>query len=326
MLQPFNLDPRVVRQQFDRRAANFEVNDYLLREIERRMFERLDVVKIAPAKILDLGCGLGAGVAELGRRFPQAEVLGVDLSPRMIEGATQRVLPSSASLFSRFMKSMGAGQAPRLKFEVTDLAKLPSDSESVDLLWSNLVFHWMAVPEPSLQELYRVAKPGALLMFSAFGVDTLQEIRPKVGKPKRNLITAPGFASDESTSASAETAPIDLMRFRDMHDWGDALVEVGFAEPVMDMERITLSFSEPKNLLKDLHSLGGNALAGRRATLSPTSLPFDLIRKLTEKAGESAQLALTFEVVYGHAWVPAKKKRADGLTTIDFLPKKPKPR
>jgi malonyl-CoA O-methyltransferase len=171
--------------------------------------------------------------------------------------------------------------------------------------------------------LYRVAKPGALLMFSAFGVDTLQEIRPKVGKPKRNLATQP--APEPAAPASAEAVPIDLMRFRDMHDWGDALVEVGFAEPVMDMERITLSFSEPKNLLKDLHSLGGNALGSRSATLSPSSLQLDLIRKLMEKTSQGPQLTLTFEVVYGHAWVPAKKKRADGLATIDFLPKKPKP-
>jgi malonyl-CoA O-methyltransferase len=319
MLQPFNLDPRVVRQQFDRRAENFARNDYLLREIERRMFERLDVVKIAPTKILDLGCGLGAGVAELARRFPQAETLGLDLSPRMIEAARKTVLPSAEGLFSRFMKSMGAGPSSRISFEMADLAQLPSANESVDLLWSNLVFHWLGTPEPALLDLYRVAKPGALLMFSAFGVDTLKEIRPDNRRFGRNFAQKPG----DRAQAPPESIPTDLMRFRDMHDWGDALVEVGFAEPVMDMERITLSFAEPKNLLKDLHSLGGNALAERRTTLSPRSLCEDLVRKLKENTGNGEQLTLTFEVIYGHAWVPAKKKRRDGLATIDFLPKRP---
>jgi malonyl-CoA O-methyltransferase len=318
MLQPLALHPRTVRQQFDRRAANFEQNDYLLREIERRMFERLDVVKVAPAKIIDLGCGLGAGVAELARRYPQAETLGLDISAKMIEAARKSLIPSAEGLFSRFMKSMGAGKSSRIGFEVADLASLPTANDSVDLLWSNLVFHWLGVPEPALKELYRIAKPGALLMFSAFGVDTLQEIRPKSSKATGKVNPKPAQAAEPST----ESLPTDLMQFRDMHDWGDALVEVGFAEPVMDMERITLSFSEPKNLLKDLHNLGGNALAGRRGTLSPRSLSDDLLRKLKQKTANGGQLALTFEVIYGHAWVPAKKRRADGLATIDFLPKR----
>jgi malonyl-CoA O-methyltransferase len=299
MLQPFNLDPRVVRQQFDRRAARFESNDYLLREVERRMFERLDVVKIVPAKILDLGCGLGAGVAELARRYPQAETVGLDFAPKMIDAAKRRVLPTTQGLFSRFMKSMGAAASSRISFEEADLANLPTENESVDLLWSNLVLHWLGVPEPALLELYRVAKPGALLMFSVFGVDTFKEIRP----PK--------------------SGPVDLMRFRDMHDWGDALVEVGFAEPVMDMERITLSYAEPKKLLKDLHQLGGNALGERRSTLSPRSLSSDLLHKLSSGSVHGQPFTLTIEVIYGHAWVPPKKRRKDGLATIEFLPKRP---
>lgn len=317
MLQPLDLDPRAVRLQFNRRAARFESNDYLLREVERRMFERLDVVKIAPSKILDLGCGLGAGVIELSRRYPQAEILGLDLSPGMVEAAKKSALPSTEGLFSRFMKSMGASQGRRLNFDVADLAKLPSDNESVELLWSNLVFHWLGVPEPALLELYRVAKPGALLMFSAFGVDTLQEIRPASGK--RSIMPP---ASAAASPPLAVAAPIDLMRFRDMHDWGDALVEVGFAEPVMDMERITLSFADPKNLLKDLHQLGGNALGGRRTALSPKSLCADLLLKLESKMDHGEPFKVTFEVIYGHAWVPQKKKRRDGLATIEFLPKK----
>jgi malonyl-CoA O-methyltransferase len=319
MLQPFDIDPRAVRQQFDRRARVFERNDYLLREVERRMFERLDVVKIAPSSIVDIGCGLGAGVVELARRYPQAQTLGLDLSPKMIAAARSKVLPSAEGLFSRFMTSMGVGLASRIRFEAADLAQLSAANESVDLLWSNLVLHWLGVPEPSLRELYRVAKPGALLMFSTFGVDTLKEIRPSV----RKILGAPGIKTESETEILSKSASPDLMRFRDMHDWGDALVEVGFAEPVMDMERITLSFSDPKNLLIDLHRLGGNASRARLSTLSPSSLSSDLIRKLIEKNEAGEQLALTFEIVYGHAWVPLKKKRSDGLATVDFLPKRP---
>jgi malonyl-CoA O-methyltransferase len=257
----------------------------------------LDVVKLAPTHIADLGCGLGAGVLELARRYPLAQTVGFDLSSAMLTSASQRSSVPAQGLFSKFLKSMGAGPAARFRFEQADLASLPLANESVDLLWSNLAFHWLPTPEACLSEMVRVAKPGALLMFSTFGVDTLCEVR------------------------NASPSALELMPFRDMHDWGDALVEVGFAEPVMDMERITLSFSKPESMLSDLHRLGGNAL---RSRLSPRSLSADLIRKLQAIKGSKEQLTLTFEVIYGHAWVPAKKKRRDGLATIEFLPKSPR--
>jgi malonyl-CoA O-methyltransferase len=299
MLQAPDLDPKAVVRQFDRRAATFFDNDYLLREIERRMFERLDVVKLAPAQIVDLGCGLGAGVLELSRRYPLAQTVGLDASPAMLAAAKQRSQAPAQGVFSKFLKSMGAGPSARFRFEEADLARLPFAAESVDLLWSNLAFHWLTSPQECLSEMVRVAKPGALLMFSTLGVDTLREVRTAAG------------------------AAVDLMPFRDMHDWGDALVAAGFAEPVMDMERITLSFTEPQKVLTDLHRLGGNALRGRRPGLSPRSLRDDLIRKLQFLKGSKRELTLTFEVIYGHAWVPAKKKRRDGLATIEFLPKRP---
>ena len=305
MLAPLDLDPRAIALQFDRRAAQFERNDYLLREIENRMLSRLEVVKIEPAQILDLGCGIGAGVAALGRRYPRAQVLGVDLSPKMISAAARKVLPSPGGLFSRFLNSVGAGVPSKLSFQVADLAQLPLPDQSVDLLCSNLAFHWLIQPEAALKDMYRVAKPGALLMFSAFGVDTLKELRP-ANAPRNH------------------PAPGGLMPFRDMHDWGDALVEVGFSEPVMDMERITLSFAKPESLLKDLHFLAGNALRSRFPTLSPRSLKSDLLVQLINKQAEGRELTLTFEVFYGHAWVAAKKRRTDGLPTIDFLPKPPR--
>ena len=301
MLQPIDLDPAAVVRQFDRRAARFEQSDFLLREVETRMFSRLDVVKLQPAAILDLGCGLGAGVMALGRRYPKAAIEGIDVSERMIGRARKSVTAPSDGVFSRFLKSLGAGQPPLLTFRQADLEHLPAANDSTDLLWSNLALHWLARPEVALAEMYRVARPGSLLMFSAFGVDTLRELRPY---------------------RQAMAAAVDVMPFRDMHDWGDALVETGFAEPVMDMERIQLTYADPERLLADVRLLGGNALRARRKGLSARSLKADLVRALERQQDEAGQLTLTFEIAYGHAWVPERKKRSDGLATIEFLPRK----
>jgi malonyl-CoA O-methyltransferase len=95
-----------------------------------------------------------------------------------------------------------------------------------------------------------------------------------------------------------------------MHDWGDMLVSAGFAEPVLDMERITLGFETPKRLLQELRQLGRNLhparFAGLRGRGWLAQLHAQILGKLMEGAHDG-QLKLTFEVIYGHALKPAKR-------------------
>ncbi|HVL58562.1 MAG TPA: class I SAM-dependent methyltransferase, partial [Burkholderiaceae bacterium] len=67
-----------VRRQFGRRTAEPDAADFLLREIERRMFERMQLIRAAPARVLDVGCGLGAGTRALAARYADAQVIGID--------------------------------------------------------------------------------------------------------------------------------------------------------------------------------------------------------------------------------------------------------
>ncbi len=119
---------------------------------------------------------------------------------------------------------------------MADAHALPLADASVDLIWSNLALHWFAAPERAVGEWYRVARPGGLAHFSFFGVDTLAELRALGAR---------------------------MMAFHDLHDIGDLLAAAGFADPVMDSERLTLTWAGPQALLGDLHALGGNALRGR---------------------------------------------------------------
>ena len=104
-----------------------------------------------------------------------------------------------------------------------------------------------------------------------------------------------------------------------MHDWGDMLVHAGFAEPVMDMERITLTWETPQRLLAELRELGTNLHPARFAALRGKGwkalLHDEMARALRQPDG---RLALTFEIIYGHALKPAPTVRVAGESAVSL--------
>ncbi|MEK9775366.1 MAG: methyltransferase domain-containing protein, partial [Quisquiliibacterium sp.] len=247
MSEAFDLDPKAVRLQFGRRTGRLPAADFLLREIERRMLDRLDLVRLQPELVIDIGCGLGQGVALLQQRYPQANVLGLDASDRMAAAARAlRGRSARRGMPDRIREWLGATRR-RVRdslFVAADADALPLRTGSVDLLWSNLAWHWFSNHGDLLQEWRRAARAGSLLMFSAFGVDTLRELR------------ALGIATPA---------------FDDMHDIGDWLVKAGFVEPVMDAERLTVSWDSATRLLSELHAFGGNANRSRAKGMKGSS-------------------------------------------------------
>jgi malonyl-CoA O-methyltransferase len=305
MAEPSDLDRSSVRRQFDRRAASPDPADYLLREVERRMLERLELVKLVPSRVLDVGCGLGDGARRLRGRWPEAQAIGLDLSPRRIARAAAIDRPVGGNWTTGLVRRLagrGAGDrgASLASYVVGDAHRLPIASGSVDLVWSNLAFHWFDDVPAAIAEWYRVLRPGGLLTFSALGVDTLAELR------------AAGLA---------------MPALPDLHDVGDALVGAGFAEPVMDAERLTVTWSDPARLLADLRALGGDARSGRPRGLAT---PRRRARALAGLAGRlrgadpGAPMVAGFELVYGHAWIGDKKRLAGGWSPVEFRPPPPR--
>lgn len=145
-----------VRRQFDRRAPRAADADFLHREVEARMVDRLDPVRINPSRVLDAGCGYGAGLSILGERYPEALVVGADLSVAMADRANRK--------------------HPQ-RVVTADLQALPFANARVDLVWSNLALHWCPDPGAALAEWSRVLRADGLLMFSAYGVDSFKELR-----------------------------------------------------------------------------------------------------------------------------------------------------
>ena len=177
-----------------------------------------------------------------------------------------------------------------------DLARLPLAHGSIGLAWSNMALHWAGDAPAALRELHRVLEVGGLLMFSTLGPDTLAELRAAAGETR-------------------------VHRFADMHDIGDWLVGAGFADPVMDMERLTVAYDGAEALLSDLRESGQTAAprAEPRTArgLSGKGFLASLGERLDVRRREG-KLHVSFEVLYGHAWKAAPKRTADGRNIVRF--------
>jgi malonyl-CoA O-methyltransferase len=277
-------------------------SDFLRREIAGRMRERLELVKIAPTRVLDAGCGEGADLSMLRRLFPAAQLLGLDASPAMLAqargacGASQplvRRLLSGAWWRDRF------SSRHRSALLCGDFSRLPCGADSIDLIWSNLALHWHSRPHRVFEEWRRVLRVDGLLMFSCFGPDTFRELR---------------------TAFGPALAPQSLPSFVDMHDFGDMLVDAGFSTPVMDMETITITYEQLARLMEDVRALGGNPLHQRRRGLLGRGAWRQISAAMEAMRRPDGRLPLTFEIIYGHAFRPAPRTTRAGEAIIRFEP------
>ena len=303
-----------IKKIFDRRAEGFDRVAFLPREIAGRMQERLDYIKVSPLHILDAGCGLGSDVAALTTRYPTTQLAGVDLSAAMLararanagattEGASRWLPDALRRMLGR--KSSWLVQA--------DYAALPFADGAFDMVWSNLALQWHHQPDQVFPEWQRVLSVGGLLMFSTLGPDTLRELRA-------------AWREADAAVHGGRLPPV--LEFVDMHDFGDMLVASGFELPVMDMETLTITYRDPAALLADVRGWGGYPVGrGRPGEASAPSGPgrIDVLPGLTGRTMHRAllaalerqrradgTLALTFEIVYGHAWKAQPRTTAEG--------------
>ena len=265
------IDKGAARRAFDTAAGGYDQVAVLQREIGERMLERLGYIRLAPRRLLDLGCGTGLSLDGLAHRYRRAELIALDFAPNMLRLARRR-----GHWLNR----------PRLL--CADAEQVPLADDSVDLVFSNATLQWVNDLDATFRELLRVLRPGGLLLFSTFGPDTLRELR------------AAWAVADGGAHVSS---------FLDMHDIGDALVRAGFADPVMDVERMTLTYADIGDLMRDLKRLGArNALTARARGLTGRRR-FAAVAEAYERERRDGRLPATYEVVHGHAWVSAKAQR-----------------
>jgi malonyl-CoA O-methyltransferase len=266
------LDAGRVRASFDRASGDYDRAAALQTRVRDALIERVRLFELTPEVVLDLGAGTGLGARALRGAYRRALVMALDSAPGMLREARRR-----SGIFKRFERILA------------DAACLPLATGIVDLVFSSLMLQWCDDLAAPLAEVRRVLKPGGLFAFSTFGPDTLQELR------------ASWAAADEHSHVN---------RFVDMQTVGDALRRAGFAEPVLDFERIELTYPDTLALMRDLKAIGAhNATRGRPRGLTGRR-SMEKMRASYESFRHAAYLPATFEVIYATAsW--REDKRAD---------------
>ena len=279
--RPPTVDP-VAAERWQRIAP--QASPWLHEEVARRMLERLQWIKLQPRGWLHWGAlrgGLQAHRA-IAAAYPAAKCFVVEAQAEHAQAAMKKIAVPWWNP-KRWV-------APAVSFEQPPAA-------SVDMLWANMALHGAADPQALLKQWHQSLQVGGFVMFSCLGPDSARELR--------EIYQALGW-------------PPAGHQLTDMHDWGDMLVETGFSEPVMDMERITLTYETPERLLQELRELGRNYHPARFGALRGRAWKKQLLQVLAQRLPRQAdgRLALTLEVVYGHAFKAQPKIRVNALSAV----------
>jgi malonyl-CoA O-methyltransferase len=267
----------------EKKQASAE-SPWLHEEVARRMAERLPFIRLQPktwAFWNPVRAGLNALVL-LQKMYPESKGYLTSERSGEAEWVRDKINAPWWRPQSWFRKGLQAS---------------PLANNSMDMVWANMLLHQQASPQALLAEWHRVLAVDGFLMFSCLGPDTLQELR--------NVYAAQNW-------------PMPAHEFTDMHDWGDMLVHAGFAEPVMDMEKISLTYVNLEKLVEDLRKLGRNFHVSRFAGLRGKKWheQFQYALMSLAKKDPEGRLVLTFEVVYGHALKPQPRIKVDSQSRI----------
>lgn len=271
-------DKREVRKAFEHSAARYDEVAVLQREVASRLLERLDLFKLQPQTILDIGCGTGYCSNALAQHYPKARIIAMDMAHAMVKHTRER--------FS-FIQRKWRGHS----FACADAERLPFADQSFEMIFSNLTVQWCGDLDGLFKEFRRVLKPGGVLLFSTLGPDTLKELR---------------------AAWAAVDGHVHVNTFTDMHDVGDAMVRARLADPVMDMEMITITYLEGMTLMRDLKVLGAhNVNAGRNPGLTGRARINAVLDAYEKFRTADGMLPASYEVLYGHAWRVEQERDAE---------------
>ncbi len=259
---------------------------WLHEEVARRMEDRLQWMTLKPATWLHWEPVRGGLQAQalLETRYPNSECFVLEAQVEHARVATKMI--------ANPWWTMQHWTGPKQHFG--------PPPQPVQMLWANMALHMSPDPQALIRQWHGLLATDGFLMFSCLGPDTLGQLR--------RVYAQHGW-------------PLPSHDFTDMHDWGDMLVGAGFAEPIMDMERITLSYSNPQALLDELRQLGRNLNIHRFAGLRGRgwkSRWMEAVSAGLTPAGGDGRLSLTFEVVYGHAFKPKPRLAVAPQTEISL--------
>ncbi|RZL57145.1 MAG: biotin synthase [Variovorax sp.] len=268
-------------------TSGASASPWLHEEIGRRMEDRLQWITVRPKTWADWAPSRGGLEAHalVAQRYRDA--------PSFVVEQDTALSAHTASALAVPWWSARRWKGGQARFDAPP-------EQGVDMLWANMALHMAADPQALIADWHRRIATDGFLMFSCLGPDTLRELR--------SLYQRLGW-------------PAAAHEFTDMHDWGDMLVGAGFAEPIMDMERIVLTWATPEAALAELRGLGRNLHPARFAALRGRRWRSELLAGLAGLAAperDDGRIALTFEIIYGHAFKPPPRVALSGESAVSL--------
>lgn len=291
-------------------ASTHTTAPWLYEEIGQRLQERIDLVQLPaidawanwhyPSGGQDLQQALAMRWAPALCYAPTSPTTEADQT--IISGAAQAVFTPENT--ENTLKNKGKKWLQQLFQDKKAPALHPfaPAPQSVQVLVANMLLHCSPNAQQLMQAWHQSLVTGGVLFFSCLGPDTLL--------PLQRLYARLGW-------------PAPLQRLVDMHDWGDALIATGFATPVMEVERLTLTYSSAAALLTELRQLGRNLNPSRFAALRGRAWLAQLHAELNAMRSADGRIHLPIEIVYGHAFKPEAKHTTQGenIVSLDQLRK-----
>ena len=253
-----------IRRRFERNASDFDRADFVHAATRDGLLARIDPLLVDAKTVVDLGSATGAASKRLCKRFPKARVVCVDIAHGMLQQARNR-------------KSW----LQKTSFAQADASALPFANESIDVIFSNQLLPWVSNPDSLFAEVARVLRKGGVFAFATLGPDSLLEL----SRAWRQV--------DDGEHVS---------RFPDMHDLGDGLVNAGLSDPVLDVDRLSVTYPDAETLFRDLTAAAArNTLQQRRNSLTGKQRFSAMTEALTGNV-DGSRILLDLELVFGHCW------------------------
>lgn len=217
---------QAVRRHFSAAASSYLAAAALQKEVEARLLEQVEALPQPPQRVLDLGSGPGRAAGLLKKRWPNTEVIAMDLAMPMLQQVPKH---------TRFWRPV--------RRVCADALQLPFKDARFDLVFSSLCLQWVHPLPVALREIRRVLNPGGLMVFSTFGPDTLIELR-------------------EAYLSVGVQPP--LSPFAAIQQIGDALQGSGFSRCVLERDTFTLHYPDVRALMRELQALGATDARSER--------------------------------------------------------------
>jgi malonyl-CoA O-methyltransferase len=266
-----------VRRRFDLAADDFDNFDFVHTVTRDGLMARLEPMLVRAKTVVDLGCATGTAYKPLAKKFRGAHIIALDQSTRMLQVAGEK-----RSWFSKYSLLRAQANA------------IPLADQSVDVVFCNQLLPWIEDGRSVFSEVGRILRKNGLFLFASLGPDSFSEL--------------------QQAWTTVDTAA-HVHRFPDMHDLGDAAVHAGMHDPVLDVDRLKISYKSVDGLFRDLTGIGGrNCRADRPQALTGKNR-FKQMTAALEGQGQKGLIELDLELVYGHCWGSGPRAR-DGEVRI----------